>query len=371
MTSLNQLIQEADNLPQVPLRASSAHHERLKEMTSYVDDTLSCHPNIHKFIGNNPLQVMYDNHRHHGHFMSTVFKIGSYRLLARTLPWVYRAYHAHNFSYDYFPLELQTWQLIVEKSLNKEDAAPIRRIYEWMINSHSLVIELSEQKDISPIPIDIDWLETKNSFRSAILSSDHKTCLAIASTAVKTSADIEGFYQHILQPVLYEVGMLWEKAEISVAQEHLASAIVTRVMASVNLVARESVISCGKVVVAASPNEYHEIGASMISDILERDGWDVAYLGSNVPAVDLLQYLHEFKPKLLALSVTIAFNIDLTRELITAIRQDEDLKGIMIMVGGRVFNDNEGLWQAVGADGFAANLSDALSLAQTWSGVAK
>jgi methanogenic corrinoid protein MtbC1 len=43
----------------------------------------------------------------------------------------------------------------------------------------------------------------------------------------------------------------------------------------------------GKAVITAAPNEFYEIGAWMISDILEFDGWEVRYLGANTPVNDL------------------------------------------------------------------------------------
>ncbi len=369
MGRIELLIQEASEFSPVPLQASTAYYNQLKEMTACVDEALSAHSEIHELIGNNPLQVMYDNHRHHGAFMATVFSIGNYSLLARTLPWVYRAYHAHNFSYEYFRLELKTWLLVAEKRLEEVDVAAIRPVYQWMIDRHQVIIDLSREEDPSQIPVDVAWLERKTEFFEAILRNDHKACLRLAASAVETSKDIEGFYLNVLQPTLYEIGMLWEKAEISVVQEHLASAIISRVMATVNLIDRPLLPSIGKVVVAASPNEFHEIGASMIADTLEHDGWEVAYLGGNVPKEDLLAYLHDYRPQLLALSVTIAFNVDHVRDVIAAIHNNEALKQIKVMVGGRVFNDNEGLWRMIGADGFAENLCNARSLAFKWRGL--
>ena len=366
MTSLGMFIDEAEQLPQVTLRATTAYQDHLTEMTSSVDAIMGSQPNIHSLIGHNPLQVMYDNHRHHGAFMATVFAIGNYALLAKTLPWVYRAYHAHKFSYDYFPLELKTWLEVTEKNLKEEDIAAIRKVYQWMISSHEQIIKLSQEEGTAESEVNIDWVDKKNEFRALVLRGDHKACLNMATSSIKTAKDIECFYLNVLQPVLYDVGILWEKGEISIAQEHLASAIVSRVMVSANLIAEQSSTSRGRVVVSASANEYHEIGASMIADIMEHDGWDVDYLGANVPPDALLQHLRDFNPTFLALSATIPFNVDKVRDTIAQIHQDETLSGLKIMVGGRVFNDHEELWKIVGADGFAANLSGARNLAQQW-----
>jgi len=49
---------------------------------------------------------MYDNHLNHARFMANVFRFNAYTLLVKTVIWVYRSYHSHGFSFDYFPVEL-------------------------------------------------------------------------------------------------------------------------------------------------------------------------------------------------------------------------------------------------------------------------
>jgi methanogenic corrinoid protein MtbC1 len=165
---------------------------------------------------------------------------------------------------------------------------------------------------------------------------------------------------------MYEIGMLWERAEISVAEEHLASAIVVRIMATIGIAKIEVVEAKGRAVVTASPNEFHEIGAWMVSDALEQDGWMVQYLGANTPREDLVRLLQSFNPDILAISVTIPFNVNKAKDTITSVRSKSELAGMKIMVGGRVFNENPELWAVTGADGFAPNLQSARRLAAQW-----
>jgi len=61
---------------------------------------------VHRLIGYNPLRMMYDNHLNHARFMANVFRFNAYTLLVKTVIWVYRSYHSHGFSFDYFPVEL-------------------------------------------------------------------------------------------------------------------------------------------------------------------------------------------------------------------------------------------------------------------------
>jgi methanogenic corrinoid protein MtbC1 len=362
----DEMIKEAGELPPVPLRSATAYQENSAVLIQFVDDTLSAEPSIHDLIGNNPMQMMYDNHRHHAAFMATVFSIGNYELLAKTVPWVYRAYAARNFSYDYFSLELRTWLLALEKTIDPNMTKEIKSIYSWLLSRHENMICLSQTEAESSLAIGENWLVIKNSFQSALLEGNHSKCLAIATESVKTAKDVEPFYLQIIQPVMYEIGMLWERGTISVAQEHLASAIVGRIMAKTHTLPIDSRQTKGKAVVTAAPNEFHEIGAWMISDILEHDGWEVKYLGANTPASDLLELLRDFQPDVLALSVTIPFNIANAKDIISAVKTSKELNRVRVMVGGRPFNETSGLWRLTGADGFAANARDAKQLAHGW-----
>jgi len=362
MLSLNTFINEAETLPQAPIDAATTYQNCLPEMTRLVDDELSNTAGILDLIGGNPLQLMYENHRHHGAFMATVFALGYYQLLARTLPWVYRAYHNRRFSYDYFPLELRCWMASIEKFMPTEQSVAIVTIYQWMIDQHKAIIELSQQELTPPQAVDSFWLERKNAFRAAALQGDHHLCLKIAKEIVKQPSDITDFYLLVLQPVLYEIGTLWEKNKISAAQEHLVSAIVSRVMAATNLLISNPAQLQGRALVSSCANEHHEIGALMIADMLELDNWEVCYLGANVPVADLLEQLRIVKPEVLALSVTMAFNLNTAHDIITRLRQDPELYAMKVVVGGRAFSDNPDLWQHIGADACAADLAEARQL---------
>ena len=359
--TIQDLIDDARTLPIVPLKEAALYHENISDLTRDVDESMRSLPTINTLIGHNPLQVMYDNHRNHAAFMAAVFSIGSYELLVQTLPWVYRSYSAHRFSYDYFPLELQAWIDAIEKKQN-QSMQTIVAVYQWMIQKHEAIVFLSNDNEKAPPPVDEQYMERKNSFQAGLLRGDHTACLDIARETVGNSRDIEGFYLHIIQPSMYEIGMLWERASISVAQEHLASAIVSRIMAAVNMTALESKPHKCKAVISSAPNEFHEIGAWMIADVLTCEGWDIRYLGANTPHDALMDLLKSFKPDHLGLSVTMAFNVEKVREMIREIKNDPSLKSISIIVGGRVFNDIPDLWKKIGADGFASNLSEARRL---------
>jgi hypothetical protein len=178
--SLSSVIEDAVKLPLVPLGAVSEYRNKTAEMTSLVDTELSSRPDIMDLLDNNALQIMYDNHKHHASFMATVFGVSGYELLAKTVPWVYRSYHSHGFSYDYFPIALQAWQKAVTSIMDEDLRSQILAVYSWMIASHEKMISLAEGPGEKP-PVSKQWFEIKEDFRNRLLEGDSQGCLAIAN----------------------------------------------------------------------------------------------------------------------------------------------------------------------------------------------
>jgi methanogenic corrinoid protein MtbC1 len=363
---IDELLIKTKELPIISLAATLAYKEKTPAMTKYVDEKLNSMPEIYSLIGNSDMQVLYDNHKHHAAFIGTVFSLGNYELLCKTIPWVYRSYHNHKFSYDYFPVELKAWKEAIDKYIDNNLATEIKNIYNWMIDNHEIFIELSLTDLSYLMPIGEDNHAVKSSFQSSLIDGDHQKCMAIALENIKTTPEMEPFYIQIIQPTMYEIGTLWERGELSVANEHLASAIIGRVMAAINMTTIKPLKSQGKIVVTASPNEFHEIGAWMVADILENEGWNVSYLGANVPHNDLIKFLLSTIPDVLAISVTMPFNIEKAREVIELSKKFSELENMKIIIGGRVFNDNPELWHSTGADNFAATILEAKEIIQQW-----
>ena len=101
----------------------------------------------------------------------------------------------------------------------------------------------------------------------------------------------------------------------------------------------------------------------MVADLLELAGWDTIYLGGNVPISDVVQVLVEHRADLLAASATMTYHLPAVIDLIAAVRAEPACAGVKVMVGGRLFHAESGLWQRVGADGHAADADEACHLA--------
>lgn len=363
---IEKCIADISKLKTIPPQSADQYADAMERMIHHVNLELGGRPDITTLIGHNPLQMMEMNHRNHAQFMLTVFRLNAFDLLVRTIPWVYRAYHSRGFSHDYFPIELLAWEKALLENSDDIDVSGVIAVYDWMICNHDTMIKLSLSGDTLGFSLPDETDEMQQIFTALLLHGDHKGCLKLVEQSVTTTDDLMHFYEHVVKHALYTVGSLWERNELSVAEEHLATAIVGRVTSF--LYGRFVGVpqTKGTLVVTAGPNEFHEVGARMIADMLELDGWDVTYLGANLPEDELLKLLRLKKPYILALSVATAFNLEKAQQLIAAIKESPELSKTRIMAGGLAFNSTPRLWIDFGADGFAPNLEDAVDLCKEW-----
>lgn len=146
----------------------------------------------------------------------------------------------------------------------------------------------------------------------------------------------------VVQPAQEEIGRLWEANKISVAQEHLATSISQVVLSHLYpRLPREP--SNGKLaIVACVEGEMHDMGGRIGADFLEMAGFDVRFLGANVPTKDLLAMVNSTNADLVGLSATMSFHVPAVISAIEALRsvKGEDFP---ILVGGGVLQFAPGL----------------------------
>lgn len=124
-----------------------------------------------------------------------------------------------------------------------------------------------------------------------LIKGDKMACMRMVDNLKSNQLAVEVIYTGLFQRSLYQVGEYWEMNKISVATEHMATAITEHLMIrlQVDLFATERVGK--KAVIACIANEHHQIGAKMIADIFEMNGWDGYFIGANTPTDELVRFI--------------------------------------------------------------------------------
>ena len=201
-------------------------------------------------------------------------------------------------------------------------------------------------------------------YLSALLKTDRRQASLLISNAVwQKKIPIKDVYLNVFQPVLYEVGRLWQANEIGVAREHYSTAVTQFVMSQLYPYIFSNQKNGMSMIATCVGNEQHEIGIRMVAEFFEMEGWDTYFLGANTPAMSIIQLAKEKKAQVLAVSATLTPHLIHVEKLIDELRKS-DVKEIKIIVGGNAFNLSEDAWQGIGADGYAADALGAIHLAE-------
>ncbi len=203
--------------------------------------------------------------------------------------------------------------------------------------------------------------ELAGQYLGALLRYDRHSAAALILKAVENKVSVREIYGNVFERCQYEIGRLWQTNVISVAQEHYCTASTQLIMSQLYpYIFRSDRTFRGAIVAACVSGELHEIGARMLCDLLEMEGWNTIYLGANVPAAGVSDALRDNRSNILALSASMAFHIPAVREVIAMVRLE--IPPTRILVGGYAFKIAPNLWRDVGADYCARDASDAISL---------
>lgn len=162
----------------------------------------------------------------------------------------------------------------------------------------------------------------------------------------------------LLEPVLIEIGELWSKEKLSLAQGYVAAKITEDILLKA-VESKEWQMENKRnqvpVILANIEDDFHSLGRKMIGTFLQATGWDVHDLGNDVTAPEIIDAAVTFNAPIVGVSAmmyTSALNIKKVREEINS-RQLQDK--IKLAVGGAIFKVRPELVDEVGGDGTAVS----------------
>jgi methanogenic corrinoid protein MtbC1 len=170
-----------------------------------------------------------------------------------------------------------------------------------------------------------------------LLLGNRKKCSLVVHEFLSQNPSLIDLYEKVIKISLYEVGILWETNKISVATEHLATAITEGILNELFEKITPYKKYNNKVVVACVENEKHQVGIKMVADVFEMHGWESFFLGAGIPLHELEKYIKEVKPDVLAISLSVYFNYSNLLKMLELFRKE--FPDLTIILGGQAFSN--------------------------------
>lgn len=174
--------------------------------------------------------------------------------------------------------------------------------------------------------------QSREAWISACLAYDEITAQrALAQAFALYPIELVCF--EVLQKGLAAIGEGWYAGHISVQQEHFTSVLAVRQLEAM-LSSMAQPTRHGRILVACPPDEQHTFGALLLTLLLRRRGWEVVYLGANVPLQRFIESLTTIAPHLVILSAQTLQSASNILEMANLLQQ----ANIPLAFGGMVFN---------------------------------
>lgn len=136
----------------------------------------------------------------------------------------------------------------------------------------------------------------------------------------------------VVVPVMRTVGERWANGELGIAHEHLASAIVRNLLSG--MVLSRNLPGTGPGIVVGTPTgQFHEMGGLVVAATAASAGWDVTYLGADLPHAAIASAVAETKARAVALSITHPGDDPNLPEELRALRASLPVRTVLLIGG--------------------------------------
>jgi MerR family transcriptional regulator, light-induced transcriptional regulator len=139
------------------------------------------------------------------------------------------------------------------------------------------------------------------------------------------------FYDNLLRPVMYKIGELWAQGKLDIATEHVCSNTAQSLIGIINERNLKIHHHKEKIVICTPIGELHSLGCKVIESFLISKGFKVFNISPSVQAESVISYIHEIKPDIIFISISIEENIKPGKYLVKKIRS---IFSSPILVGG-------------------------------------
>ncbi len=196
-----------------------------------------------------------------------------------------------------------------------------------------------------------------------LLKGNRISCRAVIEETLQSGVPANSVYTDVIWPIMVEIDNLYRQEKIDSAQEAFATRINRTIVDQLQNKLPQKPRKSKKIVVCSHLAEQAELGAQMVADLFESDGWEVRLLGGSVNQDVILAFVNTYSPDILLFYGITAKAAPQLRKLIDNIKTINAWPDLKIMLTGGLFNRADDLWEEIGADLFAPTAAESVRVA--------
>lgn len=148
---------------------------------------------------------------------------------------------------------------------------------------------------------------------------------------------VEDVFSNLIEPVLIRMGEEWHNGTLTIAEEHFVTEFFQEQLFSL-LTGTVKPFRIGTIVAACMPGEHHQLGLLMLVILLRMRGWNVVFMGPNLPFDRLAEVINSLNPRLMLFSATMPASAEHAAKIMDMLK-DLQKPAPKIILGGQGFNE--------------------------------
>jgi 5-methyltetrahydrofolate--homocysteine methyltransferase len=206
--------------------------------------------------------------------------------------------------------------------------------------------------------------QSLDSVYRGIVQGDMEAVEQAIEQTLQAGLGAEQILKNSLIPAMAEVGRLYEEGEYFVPEMLIAARAMQAGLTALRpLLVASDVQPIGKVAAGTVKGDLHEIGKNLVCMMLEGAGFEVQDLGVDVSPRSFVEAVRAGDVGIVAMSALLTTTMPNMKATVEALEQSGLRDRVKVIIGGAPVTDAYA--QAINADGFAPDASQAATLAKS------
>lgn len=202
-------------------------------------------------------------------------------------------------------------------------------------------------------------------YLETLLSGDRVACRQMIENILTQGVSAYQLLNDLVWPTMEQIQGLYREDRITISSLNLATRLNRAITDQLTGKLQRNASNGRKVLIFCGNDEPEELGGQICADLFECDGWCVRFAGGGVPEDEVLALIGNFRPDLLVMFSTLPGGVPAVRKLIDYLREVNSCPNMQVMCCGGIYKRAEGLAEEIGADLYAPDAAQAVSVANS------